>query len=86
MPELQSYKIGDKVTLKDIANAPEGSWIVRETMQFLRTQTGHPIASLTPIEGGSMPANRTPERFTLVYAGNAHLEKSAAVSDALNCL
>jgi len=86
MPDLQSYKTGDKVFLKDIADAPEGSWVVRETMQFLRAQAGHSIVSLTPIEGGALPVNRIPERFTLVYAGGAQIEKSAAVSDALNSL
>ncbi len=86
MPDQQMYKIGDRVVLKDLADAPEGSWVVRETMQFLRAQSGHSIMSLTPIDGGAIPVTRIPERFTLVYAGPHNVEKSAAVSDALNNL
>ncbi len=83
---MQTYKIGDKLYVKDLADCPEGSWIVRETMQFLRAQSGHSIISLTPVEGSAVPANRTPERFTLVYAGSHNIEKSAGIADALNSL
>jgi hypothetical protein len=86
MSNTQSYKIGDKIVLNDIATAPEGSWIVRETMQFLRAQAGHSIVSLTPIEGGVVPGNRVPDKFTLVYAGSYQAEKSAACTEALNAL
>ena len=86
MSNTQSFKIGDKITLNDLADAPEGSWIVRESMQFMRAQSGHSIISLTPIEGGTVPADKTPDRFTLVYAGNPKVEKSSAVAEALNTL
>ena len=86
MSNNQSYKIGDKIILNDIATAPEGSWVVRETMQFLRAQAGHSIVSLTPIEGGVVPVNRIPEKFTLVFAGAYQAEKSAACAEALNTL
>src|ERR1041385_1177171 len=32
MPDQQSYKIGDKLIFHDLADVPEGSWVVRETM------------------------------------------------------
>jgi len=86
MPDLQTYKIGDKIILKDIADTPEGSWLLRKTMQFLRAKSGHSIMSLTPVEGGSIPVNHIPDRFTSVYARTPSVEKSAAVTDALNCL
>lgn len=86
MSSTQSYKIGDKIVLNDIATAPEGAWVVRETMQFLRAQAGHSIVSLTPIDGGVLPANRTPEKFTLVYAGSPQSEKTPACAEALNTL
>ncbi len=86
MPTNQFYKIGDKIVLNDIATAPEGSWIVRETMQFLRSQAGHSIISLTPVEGGVLPVNRIPDKFTLVYAGSHQVEKSTACAEALNSL
>lgn len=86
MSNTQSYKIGDKIVLTDIATAPEGSWVVRETMQFLRAQAGHSIVSLTPIEGSVLPANRIPEKFTLVFAGTPQVEKSSACAEALNSL
>jgi hypothetical protein len=86
MPEPQSFKIGDRVTLTDIADAPDGAWVVRETMQFLRAQAGHSIVSLTPIEGGTVAVNKIPSRFTLVYAGPYQIEKSVGVADALNNL
>ena len=86
MSNTQSYKIGDKIVLNDIATAPEGAWVVRETMQFLRAQSGHSIVSLTPIEGGTVPVNRIPEKFTLVFAGSPQTEKSSACAEALNTL
>ncbi|MBI4548427.1 MAG: hypothetical protein HY707_10625 [Ignavibacteriae bacterium] len=86
MPNVESYKIGDKIMLNDIADAPEGAWVIRETMQFLRTQAGHSIVSLTPIERSSLPVNKTTDRFTLVYAGGSTAEKSIAVAEALNAL
>ena len=86
MPEPQSYKLGDKVHITDLADTPEGAWVIRETMMFLRAQSGHSIISLTPIEGSTVPVNKLPNRFTLVYAGPFQVEKSFAVADALNCL
>jgi hypothetical protein len=86
MSNTQSYRIGDKIVLSDIATAPEGSWVVRDTMQFLRAQSGHSIVSLTPIEGGMLPVNKLPEKFTLVYAGSPQAEKSIACAEALNNL
>ena len=86
MSNTQLYKIGDKVIVNDIATAPEGSWIVRETMQFLRAQAGHSIVSLTPIEGSAIPVSRLPEKFTLVFAGTYQAEKSTACAEALNAL
>ena len=86
MSNTQSYKIGDKVIVNDIATAPEGSWVVRETMQFLRAQAGHSIVSLTPIEGSTLPVSRLPEKFTLVFAGTHQAEKSTACAEALNAL
>lgn len=86
MSNNQSYKIGDKVVLNDIATAPEGSWVVRETMQFLRAQAGHSIISLTPIDGGTLPVSKLPDKFTLVFAGSHQAEKSTAIAEALNCL
>jgi hypothetical protein len=86
MPDQKSYKIGDKLVFHDLADIPEGSWVVRETMQFIRAQAGHSIVSCTPIEGATLPGTRIPERFTLVFAGGYQAEKSAAVSDALNAL
>jgi len=86
MPDLQTYKVGDKLIFTDLADVPEGAWVVRETMQFIRAQAGHSIVSCTPIQGASLPSNRIPERFTLVYAGNHSVEKSAGIADALNSL
>lgn len=86
MSNNQSYKIGDKVIVNDIATAPEGSWVVRDTMQFLRAQAGHSIISLTPIEGGILPVSKLPEKFTLVFAGSLQAEKSSACADAMNSL
>jgi hypothetical protein len=86
MPDQQSYKIGDKLIFRDLADVPEGSWVVRETMQFVRAQSGHSIVSCTPIEGAGLPVNKIPDRFTLVYAGGHQVEKSAAIADALNSL
>jgi len=86
MAENQTYKIGDRVSLTDLADAPEGSWLIRETMQFMRAQAGHSIVSLTPIEGTNIPVTKNVDRFTLVYAGNSHVEKTFAVAEALNCL
>lgn len=84
--QQRSYNLGDKLILKDISQAPEGAWVVKETMQFLRAQDGKSVISLTPIEGGSYPVNRTPDRFTLVYAGPLNVEKSIAVTTAFNHL
>jgi hypothetical protein len=86
MPNIESHKIGDKLYTSDIAEAPEGSWVVRETMQFLRAKSGHSIVSLTPIEDSNFPVNKTTSRFTLVYAGSPTVEKSSAIAEALNSL
>ncbi len=87
MPENRvPFKIGDKLTLSDISLAPEGAWVVRETMQFLRTVDGKSITSITPIEGATFPTQKTMDRFTLVYAGPATIEKSTALSHVFNTL
>ena len=86
MPDQQTYRVGDKLIFADLADVPEGSWVVRETMQFIRAQSGHSIISCTPIQGASLPSNKIPDRFSLVYAGGYNVEKSAAIADALNQL
>jgi hypothetical protein len=86
MPDQQTYRVGDKLIFQDLADVPDGAWVVRETMQFIRAQAGHSIVSCTPIQGASLPSGRIPDKFTLVYAGNHNVEKSAAIADALNSL
>ncbi len=85
--DLNPYQIGTKLTVTDIASAPEGSWVVRENMLFLRAKEGHSIVSLTPIEDSTpVVTNKTPDKYTLIYAGPFNAEKSTAVASALNAL
>ncbi len=86
MPEARTFKVGDKLILNDISLAPEGAWVVRETMQFLRAVDGKSITSITPIEGSTLPTQHMLERFTLIYAGTPTIEKSLAVKDVFNTL
>jgi hypothetical protein len=87
MADLERYEVGNIITVADMASAPEGSWVVRESMFFLRAKSGHSIVSLTPIEDATpVFANKTPEKFTLVYAGPFNTEKTTAVAAALNAL
>jgi hypothetical protein len=87
MAEKQrTFKVGDRLTLTDISTLPEGSWVVRETMQFVRAVDGKSITSITPIDGGVLPTQRIPNNFTVIYAGHPQIEKSTAVQDVMNTL
>ena len=80
------FKIGDRLILNDISFAPEGAWLVRETMQFLRAEDGKSITSITPVEGSVFPVEKVQEKFTLIYAGTPQVEKSIALKEVLNKL
>jgi len=85
--DIRQYEVGNFISVKDIASAPEGCWVVREAMFFLRAKAGHSIVSLTPIEGATpVFTNRTPDQFTLIYAGPFNVEKTVAVAAALNAI
>jgi hypothetical protein len=86
MTQNRGYKSGDKLVLEDLAKIPEGSWLCEETMQFIRAKDGDSIISLTPVANAKLPVEKSPERFTLVYAGNVNAEKTHAIADALNSL
>ncbi len=87
MADVRSpFKIGDKLILNDISFAPEGAWLVRETMQFLRAEDGKSIISITPVEGSAFPVEKVQEKFTLIYAGPPQVEKSFALKGVFNSL
>lgn len=86
MPEQRKFKIGDQIVVNDLHNLPEGSWLIRETMQFARAKSGQSLLSLTPIEGASFPVDICPTNFTAVYAGQNTVQKQLAITQALNSL
>ncbi|TAK53015.1 MAG: hypothetical protein EPO24_14905 [Bacteroidetes bacterium] len=86
MSEQKQHSVGDQIVINDLAKTPEGSWVVKETMQFLRAQAGHSIVSITPIENGKPAVDRLSDRFTIVYAGDYQAPKSSAIATALNSL
>ncbi len=80
------YKIGDELRLTDITAIPDGAWIVRETMQFVRRQGGDQLTSITPIEGSRLPGGKMSRDFTAIYAGGPTVEKSTAIQNVFNLL
>ncbi len=86
MDNTSRYHVGDRLVLRDLSDTPEGSWLCRETMQFIRAKDGKSIVSITPIEGATLPVGKIPNEFTLVYAGDFSVEKTGGYSQALNHL
>ncbi len=86
MPEQKLFKVGDRIVVNDLNNLPEGSWLIKETMQFARAKSGHSILSLTPVEGATIPVETCPDNFTAVYAGHITEQKQSAITQALNAL
>lgn len=84
MPER--YTIGEKIALDDLAKAPEGTWLIAETSQLLRSLSGHSIVQLVPVKSEFARPMESHNRFTMVYCGNPATPQETAIANAQNSL